>query len=99
MFINMNFAGTSDIVDDLQYYTSELRKWVTELQTNSENALASWDGDAKAQYYVEKANWNQAIAEMEVSLQMQGEALYTIQNTTQNGEARNTQRFVNMGKV
>jgi len=99
MFINMNFAGTSDIIDDLQYYTWEIRKWVTDLQTNSENALASWDGDAKAQYWVEKAHWNHAIAEMEVSLGMQGEALNMIQNTTKHGEARNTQRFVNMGRV
>jgi WXG100 family type VII secretion target len=96
--IGMDFAAMKRIITDLQFYTRQIRDWVTTLETNSEKSLASWDGDAKAQYYQEREIWRNAITEMEQGLARHGAALYNITDTTHRGEMRNTERWVNAGK-
>jgi WXG100 family type VII secretion target len=96
--IGMQFTVMSTIITDLQFYTRQIRDWVTTLETNSEKSLATWDGDAKAQYHAEKAIWNQAINEMEQGLGMHGDALTNITETTRRGEQLNTNRWVGQGQ-
>jgi WXG100 family type VII secretion target len=97
--IGMHFNRMTTIIDDLRLYTGQIRDWVTTLETNSEKSLASWDGDAKAQYHAEKLIWNTAISNMEQGLGMHGDALTSIHETTFRGEMRNTDRWVGQGKA
>jgi WXG100 family type VII secretion target len=96
--IGMQFRVMSTIITDLQFYTRQIRDWVTTLETNSEKSLATWDGDAKAQYHTEKAIWNQAITEMETGLGMHGDALTTITDTTYRGDKKVMASWQNVGK-
>jgi WXG100 family type VII secretion target len=96
--VGMNFTTMSTIITDLQFYTRQIRDWVTTLETNSEKSLASWDGDAKAQYHAEKAIWRQAITEMEQGLAMHGDALFNITDTTYHGDKKVKASWENLGK-
>jgi WXG100 family type VII secretion target len=96
--IGMDFVAMQRIITDLQQYTRQIRDWVTTLEANSEKSLATWDGDAKAQYYQEREIWRAAITEMEQGLARHGTALYNINDTTYRGEMRNRERWVDAGK-
>jgi WXG100 family type VII secretion target len=96
--VSMDFTRMANCIQDLQTYTKQIRNWVTILETNAEKSLASWDGDAKAQYYAEKQIWNSAITDMEQGLGMHGQALTNITDTTMSGERRNTARWNGAGK-
>jgi uncharacterized protein YukE len=96
--VGMNFLTMSTIITDLQFYTRQIRDWVTTLETNSEKSLASWDGAAYAQYYQERAIWRQAITEMEQGLSIHGEALTNITDTTYRGDMKVKTSWENLGK-
>jgi WXG100 family type VII secretion target len=96
--VGMHFNSMSNIITDLQFYTRQIRDWVTTLETNTEKSLASWDGAAKAQYHAEKAIWRQAITEMEQGLTMHGDALSNITDTTYRGDRKVQAGWENVGK-
>jgi WXG100 family type VII secretion target len=85
---------------DLERYTAQIDEFTNTLETAvapmvAANGQGSWDGAAKDQYFIEKKNWDDAIARMRANLTGMGAGLVNIHDNTLHTENKNTLLFNN----
>lgn len=95
---SMQFLQVANCVDDMQRETINIAKLTTDLEDEAEKALATWDGDARAQYKDEKRIWDEAITRMGNAMGLRRDATDDMFENTQRTERRNQMKWEGAGR-
>lgn len=95
----MDFRRIRASLEDLERHTHRIDKVTNELEASTGAALREWDGDARAQYNVERKKWDDAIGKMRDRMRLLRQALDNIHNNTLRNETRSRDRWTGQVKV
>jgi WXG100 family type VII secretion target len=70
--ISVMFGSLQDGAAGLQTTYNAIQTSLDDLQSQVENNLAAWDGDARATYFVAKARWENDAKELALILNRMG---------------------------
>lgn len=76
-----NFTQADATLYDMNQYTQRIQSALEEMQQSVEARMADWTGDAKHQYAVSKAAWDQSAKDMAAYL---GQARATLLQISDN---------------
>jgi len=94
---SMEFLKVNSVMDEMQQKTTQIAKLTTDLEEKVQKALASWDGEAKAQYGQEKKIWDDAITRMGNAMGMRRDTLNNMFDNTIRTERNNQIKWQGAG--
>jgi uncharacterized protein YukE len=94
---SMQFLKVQAVTDQMAQKTIAIAKLTTDLEDAAEKALATWDGDAKAQYYAERKVWDDAITRMGAAMGLRRDSLEDMFENTRRTERNNQMKWEGAG--
>lgn len=77
MSYGVHFTNSGEVITAFRKLSQQIAEDLTAMEKQVEATLADWDGPAREQYWIAKAEWNQAAARMPAHL---GTAQVTLAN-------------------